>query len=268
MYWFEIPDLDIDIEQLTGIVQSEDFRLACAKWEHASRYGIYVIPADPYTKVIENISRQFNLKLRPLIFVSQVGAGVHPHVDRNRFAAINIPLDGNFEEDPTLFFDKKGNLADELRYEKGKAYCVNVGLPHSGQCRSSTRRALLTLSTPIQFTFEEVFGFHKDGKLIAQEQTRKFFLDPNKPGSFRHRHFPKLDLLRSELERALPISKDFELYSTYGTDTVSTDHWFVICSKPNSKDPFFFSSHLNHMIFHLEEHFKVDLTGLFQKMYA
>jgi|TARA_B110000240_G_C13410498_1_gene414972 hypothetical protein len=189
--YFLLPDLQYDSYRDT----LKEYALNCKDWPSygIGRFKIYI--ARPTRELIIPIAIKFkNPKtLFHKIEFNKVAAWgiVHAHTDHDRFATINLPIAGDFENSSVDFYKtvSEGALADYtpdigdkdivftaktyrdaeltevVKYQQ--PICFNTQVVHGVTNYSAVDRYILTLSFKEEFTYEKLHTMYTEGELLV-----------------------------------------------------------------------------------------------------
>lgn len=188
MKHFLLPDLDISdcIEDLIKFTTND------AEWSFygKGRFSIYM--AFPPRELIVPLARKFknpkNLFLKMEVNKVLPMGIVPPHTDHHRYATINIPLKGNFNDSYLDFYKPATGLtASPLNNKEENAgggryfpeaeldYQVNYNVPvcfdtqeiHGVTNATHSERYILTMSFKEEYTFNRILKMYQTGDLLV-----------------------------------------------------------------------------------------------------
>lgn len=257
-FYFEIPEVDVNLKYLVRtLLNEEKLHEQIQKWEPGSNRIFWNLPLYDFTEELNPLFQQFNLVIRsPRLFVFRPFVISQPHRD-NRHAAFNICLAGNSEKDPTYFYDDNGKRVGQLNYELGRVFCLNVSKLHSGQSVHSRMRALLSLTPPSEFTYDDLLDLYKKGKLIRKESTLQFFYR-SKENSHLAYTKPEFKRLRDLLKERLGFEHEFFPCLESNSDDV----WFAFGYRMQDAERFHCVGNLFTVLSMIENRFKIRVVDL------
>ena len=182
--YFLLPDLEYDSYRDT----LKEYVLNYNDWNYYGfgRFTIYI--AKPTRELIVPIAIKFkNPKtLFHKIEFNKVKAWgiVTPHTDHDRFATINLPIEGDFENSSVDFYNPKseGTISETRSDTTAKTYydadltevvkyqqpiCFNTQVVHGVTNYSAVDRYILTLSFKEEFTYEKLHTMYAEGELLV-----------------------------------------------------------------------------------------------------
>lgn len=164
-------NFDIDINYLRKIIEDN-----------------YSIPNMPkHHRLVKNDSYLTELKekfpfLSPVFNVYKFEAGrvVAPHIDGDRFCAINIPIlntensytsfykvDNNAVldyDEQRILYEVKGNISEEFTFKLSRPTLINTTIPHGVKNNGDSTRIIMSWSVLKPLTFDECSNILKDAK--------------------------------------------------------------------------------------------------------
>jgi hypothetical protein len=187
-----LDDLSFSPSHLNDFVQNEIHEDAwyvfdCGKtrWTVQESYGTIRTECTSFhrSQWFQELYNLFTVPINfgDIFFTRTPPPGIPPHVDRNRPAAINLPVSGHFEDSPILFYDTFSSTSERYRFyhttvspitNERSAFLFNPQKIHGVINESDRQRCLLSFWWRT-LTFDQVVEKWRDGSLINWSENEK-----------------------------------------------------------------------------------------------